>query len=162
MENNGTFLELSADHMAAFVYAQVSFFVGCTTGVTVNPDIDTANPVDRASFDDLMLIIIEDPGVKPKELHDKWAVTTQKMVDDGALDENNLARLKPYMVPFSELPIIYQTKYRLQVQLTRTLIRYNRNGQRAQKRQRQRERKRERISPGGMGVRKRGVSGRPT
>lgn len=155
---NGTYVELSADQIGRIVHGMIALFAGVVSGVTHEPDIDKTNPVDKASFEDKTLIIIEDPSTKPRELHDKWTVTTTKMIEDGALDENNIARLRPYMVSFNKLPLEMQTMYRLQVQLTRTLIRYNRNGERTQKRQRERER----ISRGDMGIRKRGVSGRPT
>jgi len=158
MDQNETYLELSANQMAAIVYGMTSLFAGCVKGVTHEPDIAKIDPVDRESFEAATLEIIEDRGIKPRELHANWVVTTQKMIEDNALEQISIAKLKPYMVSFNELPLHVRTMYRLQVQITRNLIRYNRNGKRENERQRQRQR----ISGGSMAVRKRGVSGRPT
>jgi len=157
-----TDIELKPDEISKILLYTTAVFTGYAAGVTPETAIDDLNKVDQASFEDLTLVIIEDPSLKPRELHDKWVVTTKKMIEDGALDDKNIARLEPYMIPFSELPLNIQTIYRLQVQLTRTLLRHNRNGERNTKRQRQRERQRERISSGSVGVSQGGVSGRPT
>lgn len=162
MDQESTFLELSDDQIGRIVHGMIALFAGVVSGVTREPDIDKVNPVDKESFEDLTLAIIEDPGIRPRELHEKWVVTTQQMIADNALDEKNVARLKPYMVSFNELSLDKQTEYRLQVQLIRNLVRYNRNGERAHKRQRERQRERQRISGRDMGIRKRGISGRPT
>jgi hypothetical protein len=80
--------------------------------------------------------IIENIRIRPHELHEKFKVTVQNMVAEGQLEENIIARLKPYMIPFVGLSVINQTKFRLQVQLTRILMRHNKNVERSKKRPR--------------------------
>ena len=151
---------LDPGQISEIVYGMLSVFIANAMEVTPEIDINILNREDRASFDALILEIIENQGIKPMELHDNWVVTTAKMIEENDVEENNIAKLRPYMISFKELPLNMQTMYRLQVQLTRQLTRHNRNVNRQKKREREYERQRERISSGSLGVRKGGVPGR--
>jgi hypothetical protein len=132
-------MELDARKITVIIYGAIRELRKVTYPDTPFPAFDKLEPADREALEDQTLAIIDNPRVKPAELHDNWHVTTQKMIADDALDQNSIARLNPYMIPFRELATGKKTEIRLHLQLARTLIRHNRNVERHQKRQRQRQ-----------------------
>jgi hypothetical protein len=131
-------MKLDAHLMTVIIYGAIRELHRVTFPDILQVSFNKLEPIERRSFEDQTLAIIDDPRIKPAGLHDKWYVTTQKLIADGALNQKFIARLNPYMIPFRELAIEKKTEIRLHLQMARTLIRHNRNVERDQKRQRQR------------------------
>jgi hypothetical protein len=132
-------MELDARKMTVIIYGAIKEFKRVTLPDTLQVPFDMLEDDEKAILEDQTCRIIDNPRIKPAELHDIWYVTTQKVIAEDGLDQNSIARLNPYMIPFRELATGKKTEIRLHLQLARTLIRHNRNVERHQKRQRQRQ-----------------------
>ena len=126
-----------ADELNVIVYNAINaFYQAAVDPVTPITPFESLEPELKALFELQMGLIVKNIKLKPKELHDNWKVTAQQMIAQGIIRQELVAKLNPYMVPFVNLPVWRQTTYRLQLQLARTLLRHNRNVERAHKRQR--------------------------
>lgn len=131
---NGTLKELTPEEIARIVYNSWLELVMAHGSVAPWQPFDSLPEPLKALEMIQIEHIIGNIQARPHELHAFYRVTGQKMIRDTAPGENIIANLEPYMIPFTGLDIIRQTRFRLQVQLTRTLLRHNRNVKRAQKR----------------------------
>lgn len=127
---------LKAAELAAIIYNAVRDFILLQPAVTDGQAFDALPEGQRALFESQIIKIATNIRVKPKELHDNWKVTAQRMSAQGELDQDFIVISEPYMIPFDELPIWMKSQYRLQLQMVRTLLRHNKNAERAQKRER--------------------------
>lgn len=133
---NGTLKELTPEDMARIAYTAWQDLAQVTGEVADWPAYDSL-PEQLKGLETLQIDhITANIKLRPHQLHEYYKVTGQKMIRDLNLDDNIIAKLDAYMIPFSLLSVINQTRFRLQVQLARTLLRHNRNVKRAQKRQR--------------------------
>ena len=126
---------LTAEEMNVIIYAAIQCYTAGLDPVTPLTPFDKVEPEFRAIFEMQMAQIYEKSGLKPRELQAFSGVTVQDMIAQGIIKEELVAKLNPYMLPFNKLPVSKQTEYRLQLQLARTLLRHNRNVERAKKRQ---------------------------
>jgi hypothetical protein len=137
--SSSTLKELTPIEMAAIIHASISELATIADTVTAWAPFDSLPKYVKELHVLQVTAIIDNQRVRPNELHQIFKVTGQKWIAAGTVEDNNIARLKTYMIPFNELPLIVKTNYRLQVQLTRTLIRHNRNVKRSEKWQRKRQ-----------------------
>jgi hypothetical protein len=126
---------LTAEEMNVIIYAAIQCYTAGLDPVTPLTPFDKVEPEFRAIFEMQMAKIYEKSGLKPRELQAFSGATVQDMIAQGIIKEELVAKLNPYMLPFNKLPVSKQTEYRLQLQLARTLLRHNRNVERAKKRQ---------------------------
>jgi len=129
-----TLKELTTTEMAQIIYTSWLELEKVTDPVTPWQPFDSLNNELKALEVAQVERIIKNIRLRPHELHQYFKVTGQKLIADGALDENIIARLNIYMIPFGGLGIVQKTRFRLQVQLTRILMRHNRNVTREEKR----------------------------
>ena len=120
---------------------EIIYYSAMHLGRLLAPDtelvtFDKLSGPERAIIDSQVAKMIENVRLDPHELHDNWKVTTQSLIAKGIVEDKLIAKLEPYMIPFRELPVWKKTEYRLHLQLVRTLLRHNKNVERAQKRQR--------------------------
>jgi len=127
---------LTTEKLNAIIYAAIRDLNELTNPVTPIEAFDDLPEALQTIFNSQMAIIIDDIKTRPKELHDKWKVTAQELIDSDTISQDLVANLETYMLPFRKLPVWKQTEYRLQLQLARTLLRHNRNVERYEKRQR--------------------------
>jgi hypothetical protein len=137
--DSSTLKELTTGEMVRIIYTTWRELYLVADPVTPWEPFNELDPALYALETAQVEALIANVRTRPNELHQIFKVTGQKMISDLVVNENIIARLKPYMIPFERLPAIDKTKFRLQVQLTRTLMRHNRNVKRYQKRQRQRQ-----------------------
>ena len=127
---------LTTDKIGALIHAAIRSFNELANPVTPIEAFGDLSDGEKALFNSQMAQMVENIKLDPHELHDKWKVTAQEMIDAGTISQDLVANLETYMLPFRELPVWKKTEYRLQLQLARTLLRHNRNVERAEKRQR--------------------------
>lgn len=133
---NGTLKELTTADMAKIIYNSGREIDLVTQKVTTWPPFDSLEMELVPLFVSQVEAIINNIRLRPHELHQHFKVTAQQMIANLAPAQNILDKLEPYMIPFQALSEIEKTKFRLQVQLARVLMRHNRNVKRAEKRQR--------------------------
>jgi hypothetical protein len=132
---NGTLKELTTAEIARIIYNSWLVFHKTVDAVTPWEPYDSLPEPLKALEVAQVEAIINKMRLRPHELHENLVVTVQNIVAEGQLDEKISFRLAPYMIPFSGLGIELKTRFRLQVQLARILLRHNRNVKRQAKRQ---------------------------
>lgn len=133
---NGTLKELTTAEMAKIIYNSMREMDLVTQEVTTWPPFDSLEMELIPLFVGQTEAIINNIRIRPHELHQHFKVTAQQMIANTNPAQNILDKLAPYMIPFQALSEIEKTKFRLQVQLARILMRHNRNVKRAIQRQR--------------------------
>jgi hypothetical protein len=134
-----TLKELTTAEITQIIYTAWRELALVTDEVTAWEPFDSLDNTLKALEMAQIEAIIDNPALRPFQLHEQFKVTGQEMIKAVAQNENIIARLNAYMIPFRALSLAMKTKFRLQVQLGRVLSRHNKNVKRNQKRQRKRQ-----------------------
>lgn len=140
MKDTGTLKELTPKQIAKIAYSSVSdLMVMGAVDTPWNRWEELPEPMKPLIIAQVSAIM-DNVGLKPRQLHDLMKVTIQQQRAKKQLTDDTFAIFDPYMIPFNQLTPVDQTGYRLLLQLVRILVRYNRNVRAYEKRQRERER----------------------
>lgn len=133
---SSTLKELTTAEITQIIYTAWRELALVTDEVTPWEPFDTLDNTLKALEMAQTQAIIDNPALRPFQLHEQFKVTAQQMIKAVAPNENIIARLNAYMIPFRALSLAAKTKFRLQAQLGRVLMRHNKNVERSKKRQR--------------------------
>jgi hypothetical protein len=128
-DNTGTLKELTERQIAEIAYEASAQLQRVADPAISQVAFSMLDPADLKIFMAQISAIIKNPRIKPMQLHQHFMVAAQQLIARGEIEKNKTAILDAYMIPFNELDEITRTKYRLQVQLVRIMVRHNRNVQ---------------------------------